>query len=175
MRIRLLCLLLTCWAVAVPAEAPRAPELTQKAQEAWLNSPPLQLAELRGQVVLLEFWTFACVNCVRSIPWVKFLEERYRDRDFQVIGIHTPEFSFERPRRQVARKMAELGIRHPVMLDNDYAYWNAMGNRYWPAFYLVDRRGRLRHAQAGEIHVGSPADVQMRRWIDQLLIETVSE
>ncbi len=166
---------LLVWSPAGTAEPmPPAPEFTRSDAAGWLNSPPLQLEELRGEVVLVEFWTFGCINCVRSIPWIKALEERYRSAPFRVIGVHTPEFSHERPAATVRRKMAELGIRHPVMLDNDYAYWNAMGNRYWPAFYLIDRQGRLRYAQAGEVHSGSPADREMRRWIERLLREEPS-
>ncbi len=168
----LLLFALLAWPPSGLAEPmPRAPEFTRSDAAAWLNSPPLRLEDLRGQVLLVEFWTFGCINCVRSIPWIKALEERYRNAPFLVIGVHTPEFSHERPAAAVSHKMRELGIRHPVMLDNDYAYWNAMGNRYWPAFYLIDKQGRLRHAQAGEVRSGSVADAEMRRWIERLLRE----
>ncbi len=150
---------------------PAAPEFSQRVPEAWINSPPLRIADLRGDVLLIEFWTFACASCVRSVPWVKAMEERFRGRRFKVIGIHTPEFSFERSPRAVARQMRVLGIRHPVMLDNDYAYWNAMGNRAWPAYYLVDRQGRLRHAQFGEMRQGDPAARQLQGQIEALLPE----
>ncbi len=173
MILRALCLLLLCSPVfaSSAAKAPPAPEFTQQSAAAWLNSKPLSLDDLRGQVVVIEFWTFACANCTRSIPWVKAVEERYRDQGLQVIGIHTPEFSYERPAAAVAAKLRELGVRHPVMLDNDYAYWNALGNRYWPAFYLLDKQGRLRQAFAGEVRNGSPRAKQIQQALEALLAE----
>ena len=168
-------LFLLFWVLPVSAlpegQAPAAPEFTQTEPEAWLNSKPLRLAELRGQVVLIEFWTFSCGNCERSIPWVKAVEEELRDQPFLVVGVHTPEFNHERSAEAVRRKIRELGVRHPVMLDNDYAYWNAMGNRYWPAFYLIDKHGHVRHAYAGELHVGTPRGKQVRGQIKALLRE----
>ncbi len=157
-------------ALALPAnQAPPAPEFDQ-AELAWINSPPLRLADLKGEVVLLEFWTFGCGNCLRSIPWIKAMSERYRD-DLQVIGIHTPEFSHERSRAAVIEKVKALAIRHPVLLDNDYTYWNAMGNRYWPAFYLIDKQGRVRQAWAGEVRNGSPRGRRMQQAIEALIAE----
>ena len=152
-------------------EAPRAPEFFATQAEQWINSPPLSLQDLEGKVVLLEFWTFGCHNCVRSIPWVKAMQERYRDDGLRVIGVHTPEFSYERSASAVRDKVRELAIRHPVMLDNDYAYWNAMGNRYWPAFYLIDRRGRVRQAWAGEIRNGSARGREIQRAMEAVLAE----
>ncbi len=152
-------------------EAPRAPEFVATQPELWLNSPPLTLEALEGKVVLLEFWTFGCHNCIRSIPWVKAMQERYKDDGLRVIGVHTPEFSYERSANAVREKMRELAIRHPVMLDNDYAYWNAMGNRYWPAFYLIDRRGRVRQAWAGEIRNGSARGREIQRQLEAILAE----
>lgn len=167
---RAVCLLLVCAPWLVWAGVP-APEFTQTAPQAWLNSKPLTLEGLRGQVVLVEFWTFSCANCVRSIPWVKSVEERYREQGLQVIGVHTPEFAHERPAEAVRHKLAELGVRHPVMLDNNYTYWNAMGNRYWPAYYLIDKRGQVRAAYAGEVRHGSAHGAEMRRHIEALLRE----
>ncbi|ORE89416.1 Redoxin domain protein [Oceanococcus atlanticus] len=152
-------------------EAPRAPEFFATQAEQWINSPPLSLQDLEGKVVLLEFWTFGCHNCVRSIPWVKAMQERYRDDGLRVIGVHTPEFSYERSASAVRDKVRELAIRHPVMLDNDYAYWNAMGNRYWPAFYLIDRRGRVRQAWAGEIRNGSTRGREIQHQLEAILAE----
>ena len=152
-------------------EAPRAPEFFATQAEQWINSPPLSLPDLEGKVVLLEFWTFGCHNCVRSIPWVKAMQERYRDDGLRVIGVHTPEFSYERSASAVRDKVRELAIRHPVMLDNDYAYWNAMGNRYWPAFYLIDRRGRVRQAWAGEIRNGSTRGREIQHQLEAILAE----
>jgi thiol-disulfide isomerase/thioredoxin len=132
-----------------------APEFTHSETQDWLNSPPLKLQNLQGHVVLIDFWTFDCWNCYRSFPWLKSLEEKYTGREFKVIGVHTPEFAHEKVRANVARKIAEFGLHHPVMIDNDFSYWNAMGNRYWPAFYLIDRQGRLRGQFFGETHKGT--------------------
>lgn len=152
-------------------EAPQAPAFTATEPGQWINSAPLSWEDLQGKVVLLEFWTFGCRNCVRSIPWVKAMQERYRDDGLRVIGVHTPEFSYERSASAVGEKMRELAIRHPVMLDNDYGYWNAMGNRYWPAFYLIDRRGRVRQAWAGEIRNGSARGREIQRQLEAILAE----
>lgn len=162
-----LCLPVLAWGGPMP----QAPEFPRQTAEGWINSAPLRLADLRDEVVLIEFFTFACASCVRSVPWVKAMEERFRGRDFRVIGVHTPEFSFERPRAAVVRHVRRLGIRHPVMLDNDYAYWNALGNRQWPAFYLLDRQGRLRVTAAGEMRQGDPAAQQLQGQIEALLAE----
>lgn len=158
------------WALPA-AQAPQAPELGQSSAQAWINSPPLSLADLRGKVVLIEFWTFDCAHCLHSIPWLKGVSERYRDKGLRLIGVHTPEFSYERSRKAVQKKVKALAIRHPVMLDNDYRYWNAMGNRYWPAFYLIDKQGRVRHAWAGEVRNGSTRGQRMQQAIQNLLAE----
>jgi thiol-disulfide isomerase/thioredoxin len=141
------------------------PEFTSSAAEHWFNSEPLSVAGLRGKVLLVDVWTFGCWNCYRSFPWLKGLEERLRGEPFQVIGIHSPEFEHERDPGRVAAKIAEFGLQHPVMLDNDFGYWRALGNRYWPAFYLVDRQGRIRHLHVGETHAG---DARARRIEQQL-------
>lgn len=141
------------------------PEFTTGAAEHWFNSEPLSVSALRGKVLLVDVWTFGCWNCYRSFPWLKGLEEKLRGKPFQVIGIHSPEFEHERDPDQVAAKIAEFGLRHPVMLDNDFSYWRALGNRYWPAFYLVDKQGRIRHLHIGETHAG---DARARRIEQQL-------
>jgi thiol-disulfide isomerase/thioredoxin len=117
---------------------------------AWLNSPPLTTAALRGKVVLIDFWTYSCINCIRTLPYVKAWYEKYRDEGFEVIGIHTPEFAFERRLDNVRRAVADLGVEYPVAVDNDYALWRAFGNRYWPAHYLVDAAGNIRYVHFGE-------------------------
>jgi thiol-disulfide isomerase/thioredoxin len=142
------------------SDAPAAPAFTHRGESDWLNSPPLALKALRGKVVLLEFWTFDCHNCYRTVPWLNALDAQLRSRGLHVVGVHTPEFAHERVRANVERKLAEYGIKHPVMLDNDFSYWNAFSNRYWPAFYLLDKRGRVRAHYAGETHSG---DAQARR------------
>lgn len=154
---RLAALLLVC-AFTLPVvqarDAVPAPEFTQTEADQWINSDPLKMEDLRGKVVLIDVWTFGCGNCRRSIPWLKHLESRFGDESFQIIGIHSPEFPWEKVRLAVVSQTESLGITHPVMLDNDFAYWNALGNRYWPAFYLVNKKGNLVAGAIGEIHIG---------------------
>jgi thiol-disulfide isomerase/thioredoxin len=125
-----------------------APELTGITD--WINSPPLTLAGLRGKVVLVQFWTFACINCIHVQPYVKAWYSRYAAAGLVVIGVHTPELSFERDIGNVRKAVADDGVTFPVAFDPAFATWNAYGNSYWPAFYLVDRAGRIRHVHAGE-------------------------
>jgi thiol-disulfide isomerase/thioredoxin len=148
-----------------------AAEFTHAAESDWINSAPLRLADLRGQVVLLDFWTFDCWNCYRSIPWLKSTEARFALDGLRVIGVHTPEFDHEKVHDNVAAKVREFGIEHPVMLDNDFSYWRAMGNRYWPAFYLVDRRGDIRGVFVGETHSGDRRAEAIEAAIEKLLAE----
>ena len=132
----------------------RAPELVGVAP--WFNTPggePLGLAALRDRVVLLEFWTFACVNCQRTFPFLRRMHGHYQ-RDFTVVGVHSPEFAFERSAENVERAVREHGIEYPVGLDNDFVAWNAYGNRYWPTIYLIDRAGQIRYTQIGEGNYG---------------------
>jgi hypothetical protein len=151
--------------------SPRAPDFTQADPAAWLNSAPLRWADLRGTVTLVEFWTFACWNCYRSIPWLNTLEPRYGRRGFRIVSIHTPEFARERERANVEAKLREYRVTYPVMLDNDFAFWNAFGNRYWPAFYLVDGEGRVRASFAGETHAGDRNARAIEAAIESLLEE----
>jgi thiol-disulfide isomerase/thioredoxin len=128
----------------------QAPELS--GVRPWLNTPegePLTLARLSGRVVLIEFWTFACGNCQRTLPFVRRMHRRYRP-ELVVLGVHTPELSFERPVRNVERAVRERAIAFPVGLDNDYRAWDAYQNRYWPTQYLIDATGRIRYAHIGE-------------------------
>jgi cytochrome c biogenesis protein CcdA/thiol-disulfide isomerase/thioredoxin len=118
--------------------------------ESWLNSEPLTLEDLRGKVVLIDFWTYSCINCLRTLPHVKRWAETYRDSGLLVVGVHTPEFAFERVRGNVEHAVDSLGIDYPVALDNEYGTWTAWGNRYWPAKYLIDREGHVRFAHFGE-------------------------
>ena len=148
-----------------------APEFTHSAPEEWINSPPLTMAGLRGQVVLIDVWTFDCWNCYRSFPWLKAVEERFGPRGLTVIGVHSPEFAHERERANIERKVAEFGLPHPVMIDNDFSYWKALGNRYWPTYYLVDRRGRLRARFIGETHAGTDRARRIEEAIETLLAE----
>ena len=143
------------------------PEFTATKPDHWINSPPLQTADLRGQVLLIDVWTFGCWNCYRSFPWLNELEAGLADREFRVIGIHSPEFEHEREPARVEAKVREFGLRHAVMIDNDFAYWRALNNRYWPAYYLVDKRGVIRHLHVGETHAGT---ARARRIEDQLRV-----
>jgi thiol-disulfide isomerase/thioredoxin len=116
----------------------------------WFNSPPLKLADLRGKVVLVNFWTHGCVNCVNTLPHVTQLYAKYRDRGFVVVGIHTPEFPFERSAANVQAALKRHGITYPVAQDNDSQTWNAWHNQYWPAQYIIDQNGKVVFQHAGE-------------------------
>ncbi len=153
------------------ADPQPAPDFTHSGAETWINSTPLKLAELRGKVVLLDFWTFDCWNCYRSFPWLKGIEQAYGPGGMTVIGIHTPEFEHERVRANVVAKTREFGIEHPVMMDNDYSYWKAMGNRFWPTFYLIDKTGKVRARYIGETHAGDLRARAIEEKIEQLLAE----
>jgi cytochrome c biogenesis protein CcdA/thiol-disulfide isomerase/thioredoxin len=116
----------------------------------WLNSKPLTLEELRGKVVVIDFWTYSCVNCLRTLPYVDRWYETYKDEGLVIVGVHTPEFAFERVPDNVREAIADLGVDWPVALDNEYGTWNAWGNQYWPAKYFIDRQGHVRFAHFGE-------------------------
>jgi cytochrome c biogenesis protein CcdA/thiol-disulfide isomerase/thioredoxin len=116
----------------------------------WLNSPPLTPAQLRGKVVLIDFWTYSCINCLRTLPYVKSWYQRYKDQGLVVIGVHSPEFAFEKDPANVQRAVHELGITYPVALDNNLAIWQAFNNQYWPAHYFIDAQGRIRGHHFGE-------------------------
>lgn len=172
-------LLASAWRVAgaaspallAAATAPSAPALDAPDPARWFNSPPLEFTALRGKVVLLDFWTFGCWNCHRSLPWLNALEARLKDTDLRVIGVHTPEFDWEKVPARVAEKITEFNVKHPVVMDNDMHIWRAFGNRYWPAFYLVDRNGRVRALFAGETHAGDPQAVAIEAAVGALLAE----
>src|SRR5580700_2264922 len=117
---------------------------------AWLNSPPLTPQALRGKVVLVDFWTYSCINCLRALPYVKSWYARYASQGLVVIGVHAPEFAFEKNLDNVKRAVRDLGIAYPVALDNDYAIWSGFNNQYWPAHYFIDAQGRIRGHHFGE-------------------------
>lgn len=133
---------------------------------AWLQSAPIRSADLRGRVVLVDFWTFGCINCQRALPAVRDWARRYRDEGLVVIGVHAPEFAFERDRRNVERAVQRLQLDFPVAMDNTFAIWNAWSNHYWPALYLVDAQGRVRWR-----HIGEGAYPETEQAIRQLLDE----
>ncbi|HEX2434573.1 MAG TPA: cytochrome c biogenesis protein DipZ, partial [Gaiellaceae bacterium] len=122
---------------AAASTASRAPEIRGIAE--WINSQPLSLRQLRGKVVLIDFWTYSCVNCLRTLPHVKAWDRAYRKDGLVIVGVHSPEFAFERVPKNVRAAVRKLGIRYPVALDNDFATWRAYANEYWPAKYLIDR------------------------------------
>jgi cytochrome c biogenesis protein CcdA/thiol-disulfide isomerase/thioredoxin len=117
---------------------------------AWINSRPLSLRSLRGKVVLVDFWTYSCINCLRTLPYLKSWDAHYRSKGLVILGMHTPEFAFEHDLGNVRAAVKRLGVRYPVALDNDYGTWNAYGNQYWPADYLVDQAGHVRDVHFGE-------------------------
>ncbi|OOG54508.1 cytochrome c biogenesis protein DipZ [Rhodanobacter sp. C03] len=116
----------------------------------WLNSPPLATESLRGKVVLVDFWTYSCINCIRSLPYVRGWADKYKDHGLVVIGVHAPEFAFEKDPANVAKAVKDLGVDYPVALDNDYAIWKGFNNEYWPAHYFIDAQGQIRHHHFGE-------------------------
>jgi cytochrome c biogenesis protein CcdA/thiol-disulfide isomerase/thioredoxin len=116
----------------------------------WFNSKPLTAADLKGKVVVIDFWTYSCINCLRSIPYVKAWDARYRKNGLVVIGVHAPEFAFEHDPANVAKAVKDLGIDYPVVMDNDWKLWRALQNNYWPAHYFVDAQGRVRYHHFGE-------------------------
>ena len=116
----------------------------------WLNSPPLKVSELRGKVVLVDFWTYTCVNWLRTLPYVRAWAEKYQSHGLVVIGVHTPEFSFEKNMLNVRRAVKDMNITYPVAIDSDYVIWRGFRNNYWPALYFIDTQGRIRHYHFGE-------------------------
>jgi thiol-disulfide isomerase/thioredoxin len=126
----------------------QAPEFT--GIEKWLNSAPLTMQQLRGKVVLVDFWTYTCINCIRTLPHVKEWHEKYRDQGLVVVGVHTPEYPLERSTDNVKTAIKRFGLTYPVAQDNQYATWNAYGNRFWPAFYLINKKGQVVYQHFGE-------------------------
>ncbi len=126
----------------------QAPELVDP--QNWINSKPLTLKALKGKVVVLDFWTYSCINCIRSLPALKALHEKYASQGLVILGVHTPEFAFERKIDNVKKAISEFGLKYPIFQDNDYKTWNAYGNQYWPAKYIIDRAGNLRYTHFGE-------------------------
>jgi cytochrome c biogenesis protein CcdA/thiol-disulfide isomerase/thioredoxin len=116
----------------------------------WLNSPALSNEALRGKVVLVDFWTYSCINCLRALPYLKAWDAKYRDQGLVIVGVHAPEFAFEKDIKNVEQAVRDLGVTYPVAIDNDYAIWNAFENQYWPAHYLIDAQGVIRHQHFGE-------------------------
>jgi thiol-disulfide isomerase/thioredoxin len=118
--------------------------------DTWLNSAPLNLQQLRGRVVLVDFWTYTCINCIRTLPHVKQWHEKYKDKGLIVVGVHTPEYPHERSTANVTAALKRFDIRYPVAQDNRYATWAAYRNQYWPAVYLIDKSGKIVYTHFGE-------------------------
>jgi thiol-disulfide isomerase/thioredoxin len=146
-----------------------APEFTHRQPGEWLNSAPLTLAQLRGKVVLVEFWAFECVNCLNSRAWVEKIAHDKAAAGLVVVAVHTPELRDERSAENVRAAVTRLRIDYPVMIDGDYSYWNALGNQYWPAFYLVGRDGLIHGRAIGELHVGDGTAHPIEALIERLL------
>ncbi|HEX3423017.1 MAG TPA: cytochrome c biogenesis protein DipZ [Sphingomicrobium sp.] len=132
----------------------------------WFNSPPLTNAQLKGKVVLIDFWTYSCINCLRTLPYLKAWDTKYRKDGLVIIGVHAPEFAFERDPANVSKAVKDLDVPYPVALDNQYRLWNALHNQYWPAHYFIDAQGRIRYFHHGEGEYG-----MAERVIRQLLAE----
>jgi thiol-disulfide isomerase/thioredoxin len=145
------------------SDSATAPEL---ATGDWINSAPLKLNELHGRVVLIEFWTFGCYNCRNTLPYVKSWDDRYREKGLTVIGVHSPEFDEERNVEHLRREVSSLGIRYPVVTDNDYQTWKAYKVEAWPTVFLLDKKGRIRW-----MHVGEGNYDETERLIQKLLAE----
>lgn len=132
----------------LPVLADAMPEFANVS--AWLNSEALTPEQLKGKVVLIDFWTYSCINCIRTMPYLTQWYEKYKDLGFVIVGVHTPEFAFEKDRKNVEAAIKRHGITYPVAMDNDYGTWNNYSNRYWPAHYLFDAKGQLRETHFGE-------------------------
>ncbi len=137
---------------------------------AWINSPPLTAEQLKGKVVLIDFWTYSCINCLRTLPYIRAWAEKYKDSGLVVIGVHTPEFPFEKDLANVQKAVRELGITYPVALDNSYVIWSAFNNEYWPTHYFIDVNGKVRYQ-----HFGEGEYAQSEQWIQDLLKERAGQ
>jgi thiol-disulfide isomerase/thioredoxin len=143
----------------------RAPEIGR----VWLNSPPLSFRQLRGRVVLVDFWDYTCVNCIRTLPYVQAWHEKYGDKGLTVIGVHTPEFTFAQYESNVERGIREFGLTYPIVIDSNREIWKAFANRYWPTKYLLDKDGYLRYG-----HFGEGGYIECEQTIQELIRETDS-
>lgn len=161
-------------AVMTPAQAQLLASLKNQgtppelSNEVWLNSQPLKLADLHGKVVIVEFWTFGCINCKHVVPTLRQWHQTYQDEGLVIIGVHTPEFDYERDVKNVKQALLDQDIPYAVAIDNDWATWRAYNNRYWPAKYFIDKTGQLRHIAIGEGHYEQQEEI-----IQALLAEKV--
>jgi len=168
--------LLTALVVVTPAQAKKpyaVPEFTQTSAQEWLNSKPLTKKDLLGKVTLIDFWTFDCWNCYRSFPWLHTVEKQYKPKGFQIIGIHSPEFDHEKIHANIKAKIKQFKITNAVMVDNDMGFWQRMNNRFWPSYFIVDKKGQVRANFIGETHKGDHQAGQIENMIAKLLAEKV--
>jgi len=138
------------WLLKPPVHANPGIPAPEIAAKTWLNSEPKTIGELKGKVVLVEFWTFGCYNCQNVEPYIKQWHQKYAGQGLVIVGVHSPEFGYERVLSNVQRYIRDHGIQYPVAIDNDFAIWNRYQNRYWPAMYLIDKRGVIRYQRFGE-------------------------
>ena len=157
---------------AAPAASTPAPDIRS---DVWINGDPPAAREWRGRVTIVEFWTFGCINCRRTVPAMKRLHADLAPKDVAVIGVHTPEFPHEAVPAAVRAAVKKHGIEFPVALDNDTAIWKAYQNRYWPSIHLVDRAGVIRATHVGELHVGTPEWDAVLEEVETLLAEPASK
>jgi hypothetical protein len=152
--------------ISANSKAPKLPSDTSH----WLDGKPLAWENLQGKVVLLNVWTFACWNSYRSLPWVTSLKQKFPG--LVMIGVHSPEFSYEKDRQQMRSVMAKYKVDYPQILDDGHEYWKKLNNQYWPAFYIVDKHGEIRGAYAGETHLGDSQAATIERLIETLTKES---
>ncbi len=148
------------------ASLPTGPIAPLVESDTWINTKPIVWHSLRGKVVMVEFWTFGCYNCQNVLPAMKAAYADYKSRGFTLLGVHSPEFEHEKKLSNVQAAVKKAGIEYPVALDNDFANWRRYRNRYWPALYLVDKRGVIRYTRIGE-----GGYQETRQWIEKLLVE----
>jgi peroxiredoxin len=153
--------------VTVPEVA--APEFPEGVE--WVQGGPLKVADLRGRVTVLHFWTNGCINCIHNYPTYRAWQEKYADREVTLVGVHTPEFRSEAPAERVRQAARVNKLKFPIVLDTGSRIWEAWGNRYWPSVYLIDRQGRVRYRWEGELHLDTAAGRRFARHIDELLAE----
>ena len=158
-----------CAAPAAPPDGKPAPDFP--ADAVWLQGGPLKPADLRGRVVVVTFWTNGCINCVRNYPLYREWAARYADKKFTLVGVHTPEFASEAPAEVVRATAKENKLTFPVVLDSDMAIWKQWNNKYWPAIYVLDKKGRVRHAWDGELHLKTEGEKKFAAQIEALLAE----
>ncbi len=137
----------------------------------WVQTEPLKLGALRGQVVVVHFWTFGCINCIHNYPVYKAWQEKYAGKGVTIIGVHTPEFAHEADVAGIRAKARENGLKFPIVVDNDSRVWRSWGNHYWPSIYLVDKKGQVRYRWEGELHLQDQEGRQFASRIDELLAE----